>query len=114
VLAVAGTTALIEREAKLTVVALNPDATVTPKVGPVARAPFSGVLRQDEFVAVGEQVFDLSKRIYLGRYAARGTPLALSRGGDGLFPLAPATPTELARGPLVWHAPTKPELTARR
>lgn len=114
VLAVDGTTALIEREAKLTVVTLNPDATVTPKTGPVTRAPFSGVSRQGEFVAVGEHVFDLTKRVYLGRYAARGTPLAVSRGGDGLFPLVSATPTELARGPLVWHSPSKTEPGARR
>lgn len=107
VVAVYGTTALLERELQLTLVSLNPDASTTPLSGPVKRTPFSGVVLQGTMVSVGPHVFDLGKRAYLGRYDVEGTPLALSREGDGLFPVKAATPTALGFGPLLWHSPAK-------
>jgi hypothetical protein len=114
VVSVSGNTALIEQNLQLTVITLNPDASFTARTGPIKRTPFSGVLRQGAIVSVGPHVFDLAKRSYLGRYAADGSPLALSRGGDGLFPVKAATPTELGSGPLVWHAPSKSSQPARK
>lgn len=114
VVAVSGTTALLERELQLTVVKLNPDASTTPLTGPVERPPFSGVLRRGTLTSVGPHVFDLAKGSYLGRYAVDATPLALSRGGEGLFPVRAATPVELATGPLLWHAPSKTSPNRRK
>lgn len=104
VIAVSGATALIERELQVSLVALNPDATTTPLTTPVGRAAFSGVLRQGNLVAVGQHLFDLSKRVYLGQFPTEGTPLALTRTGEGLFPARPASPTELGTGPFTWQS----------
>jgi hypothetical protein len=106
VLAVSGTTALIEREQQLTVVRLDANGSATPRTVPVERTPFSGVLRSGTLVSVGPHVFDLNRMVYLGRYRVDVAPLALSRAGDGLLPAEPATPTKLATGPLIWHAPS--------
>lgn len=104
VIAVSGTTALIERELQLSLIALNPDASTTPLTTPVTRAAFTGVLRQGTLVVVGQHLFDLNKRVYLGKFATDGTPLALSRTGEGLYPARSATPTELGTGPFTWQS----------
>ncbi len=101
--AVSGTTALVERELEMVVIGLNRDATTTQLTAAVKRSPFSGIVRQGPFVAVGSHLFDLGRRTYVGQFAQRGTPLALSHWGAGLFPHRPATPSELATGPLSWR-----------
>jgi hypothetical protein len=101
--AVSGTTALVERELEMVVIALNRDATTTRLTAAVKRSPFSAIVRQGAFVAVGSHLFDLGRRNYVGRFAQPGTPLALSQAGAGLFPSRPASPSELATGPLTWH-----------
>lgn len=105
VIAVSGATALVERELKLSLIGLNPDASTTPLTTPVTRAAFSGVLRQGNLVAVGQHLFDMSKRAHLGAFATSATPLALTRTGEGLFPARSASPTELGTGPFTWQSP---------
>lgn len=102
VLALRGSTALVENDGKVALLALNPDASTTPLTLPVLRAPFSVVLRQGPFVAIGAQLFDLSTRAHLGEFPG-ATPLALSHGGEGLFGVQTATPTRLGQGPLRWQ-----------
>jgi hypothetical protein len=96
--------ALLEHNQELRLVTLNPDATHSPASLGVQRPPFSGTLRNGAFVAVGDHLFDLQNRRYDGRWHAAGTPLTLSQFGLGLFPARPASPTQLALGPLQWLA----------
>lgn len=99
-----GNAALIEHNLELRLVTLNADATHSSASLGVRREPFSATLRAGGFVAVGQHLFDLQNRRYDGRWRVSGAPLTLSAYGLGLFPTRPASPTQLALGPLEWRA----------
>ncbi len=99
------TNALVDDGGKLLFAHLD-GADTKPKLHWTAtnrtRKPLEPLLIALPLIALGEELFDIEHRRWLGRFSQ--TPLAVSSDGRGLIPRRPGTDRRLALGPVQWEA----------